>query len=85
MHSTRKSSSPDNGKKSQQNQESTAEEDQSDNFYDENINIKVPSPHEWYPEARKMKREIFFHMGPTNSGKTYEALKALREADTGIY
>lgn len=38
-----------------------------------------------FPLARLLKREIFFHVGPTNSGKTYQALKALKEADTGYY
>jgi ATP-dependent RNA helicase SUPV3L1/SUV3 len=38
-----------------------------------------------FPLARLLKREIFFHVGPTNSGKTYQALKALEEADTGYY
>ncbi|GMT31181.1 hypothetical protein PFISCL1PPCAC_22478, partial [Pristionchus fissidentatus] len=28
-----------------------------------------------YPEARTVQRKIFFHAGPTNSGKTYHALK----------
>ena len=38
-----------------------------------------------FPLARLLKREIFFHVGPTNSGKTYEALKVLENADTGYY
>jgi len=38
-----------------------------------------------FPLARLLKREIFFHVGPTNSGKTYEALQALEKADTGYY
>ena len=38
-----------------------------------------------FPLARLLKREIFFHVGPTNSGKTYEALKLLEEANTGYY
>lgn len=42
-------------------------------------------PHEWYPHARLMKRKIIYHGGPTNSGKTYQALKRLRESDTGIF
>ncbi|KAG2180195.1 hypothetical protein INT43_003984 [Umbelopsis isabellina] len=42
-------------------------------------------PHEWYPEARKMQRNIHLHVGPTNSGKTYSALKRLTEAKSGIY
>ncbi len=43
------------------------------------------SPHEWYPEARKLKRKVVFHAGPTNSGKTYHALQALRGAERGVY
>ena len=46
-------------------------------------------PHEWYPRTRLMKRKIIFHGGPTNSGKTYQALKRLIQADPlkggGIY
>ena len=38
-----------------------------------------------FPLARMLKREIYFHVGPTNSGKTYEALQALEKADTGYY
>jgi len=38
-----------------------------------------------FPLARELKRKIVFHVGPTNSGKTYQALKALKEADTGYY
>jgi len=42
-------------------------------------------PHEWYPEARKMKRKIIFHHGPTNSGKTFSALNDLENSKSGIY
>jgi len=38
-----------------------------------------------FPLARQLKRKIIFHIGPTNSGKTYEALKALKAATTGYY
>ena len=38
-----------------------------------------------FPFARELKREIIFHVGPTNSGKTYEALKSLKNATTGYY
>lgn len=37
----------------------------------------ISKPHEWYPEARKICREIYYHYGPTNSGKTWAALEAL--------
>jgi ATP-dependent RNA helicase SUPV3L1/SUV3 len=36
-------------------------------------------PAEWYPRARQLKRTIHLHVGPTNSGKTYHALKRLQE------
>lgn len=42
-------------------------------------------PHAWYPEARAVKRKVIFHSGPTNSGKTYNALKAFMEASSGVY
>ena len=42
-------------------------------------------PVEWYPATRAVQRKIVLHVGPTNSGKTYHALKRLEEADTGIY
>ena len=35
--------------------------------------------------ARRLNRRIVFHMGPTNSGKTYAALEALTQAQTGTY
>ncbi len=38
-----------------------------------------------FPLARELKRKIVFHVGPTNSGKTYTALKQLEEATTGYY
>lgn len=42
-------------------------------------------PHEWFPATRTMQRTIHLHVGPTNSGKTYNALKALENAKTGLY
>ncbi|KAL2133079.1 hypothetical protein VTI74DRAFT_2947 [Chaetomium olivicolor] len=42
-------------------------------------------PYEWYPATRMMQRTVHVHVGPTNSGKTYNALKALENARTGIY
>ena len=42
-------------------------------------------PHVWYPEARGMERKIIFHSGPTNSGKTYNAMKRFLEAESGVY
>ncbi|KAG8417546.1 RNA helicase [Metarhizium acridum] len=42
-------------------------------------------PHEWFPATRTMQRTIHVHVGPTNSGKTYNALKALENSKTGVY
>lgn len=42
-------------------------------------------PQEWYTSARQMKRRWHLHVGPTNSGKTYNALKRLEETKNGIY
>ena len=40
---------------------------------------------EKFAAARRLSRRILFHMGPTNSGKTYAALQALSAAPTGAY
>ncbi|KAG6550511.1 hypothetical protein Mapa_007879 [Marchantia paleacea] len=45
----------------------------------------MTKPDAWYPFARAMKRKVVYHKGPTNSGKTYKALKRLMEAQSGIY
>ncbi|KAF1945215.1 hypothetical protein EJ02DRAFT_60284 [Clathrospora elynae] len=42
-------------------------------------------PAEWYPATREIPRTIHMHVGPTNSGKTYHALKRLEEVESGIY
>jgi ATP-dependent RNA helicase SUPV3L1/SUV3 len=42
-------------------------------------------PTEWYSSARTTQRQIHLHVGPTNSGKTYNAIKRLEEAGNGYY
>lgn len=42
-------------------------------------------PEKQYPEARNMRRHFIIHIGPTNSGKTYQALQRLKQAYQGIY
>lgn len=42
-------------------------------------------PENQYPEARSMHRHFILHIGPTNSGKTYQALQRLKQAYQGIY
>ncbi|KAI9291678.1 P-loop containing nucleoside triphosphate hydrolase protein [Neoconidiobolus thromboides FSU 785] len=45
----------------------------------------LENPIHWFPQARKMKRKIIMHVGPTNSGKTYKALQRLKTAPRGVY
>ncbi|KAI8566289.1 hypothetical protein RHMOL_Rhmol02G0028700 [Rhododendron molle] len=45
----------------------------------------LTQPHTWYPNARRKNRNVVLHVGPTNSGKTYHALKQLESSPTGVY
>ena len=38
-----------------------------------------------YPRARAMRRHFILHVGPTNSGKTYDAMRRLARASSGVY
>jgi ATP-dependent RNA helicase SUPV3L1/SUV3 len=38
-----------------------------------------------FPLARKMRRKLILHVGPTNSGKTHTALRTLAAARVGAY
>ena len=40
---------------------------------------------DFYPLAREMNRHFVLHIGPTNSGKTYQAIEALKNARNGVY
>ena len=43
------------------------------------------NPQDAYPEARRLDRRFILHIGPTNSGKTYDALRRLKQAESGVY
>lgn len=43
------------------------------------------SPEKEYPLAREMDRKFILHYGPTNSGKTHDAIERLKEAESGVY
>lgn len=46
----------------------------------------VPArPEMEFPEAIAMERHFILHVGPTNSGKTYQALERLKDAERGVY
>ena len=40
---------------------------------------------ELYPLARSLNRKLEFYVGPTNSGKTYNAMEKLKQANSGLY
>lgn len=47
---------------------------------------QLPShPKDEYPRARQMKRKFYLHLGETNTGKTYRAIKKLEQGKNGIY
>ncbi len=47
---------------------------------------RIPADYiDLFPMARSIRRHFVLHLGPTNSGKTHEAMEALREAGSGIY
>ncbi|MCR5136197.1 MAG: helicase [Oscillospiraceae bacterium] len=43
------------------------------------------SPDSYIEEAKKLKRTFVLHVGPTNSGKTYEAIEDLKANRPGTY
>ncbi|GJZ95559.1 DExH-box ATP-dependent RNA helicase DExH18, mitochondrial-like protein [Tanacetum coccineum] len=45
----------------------------------------MTKPETCFPFARAIKRKIVYHCGPTNSGKTYNALQRFMEEKKGIY
>lgn len=47
--------------------------------------LDLRHPHTWFPIARSLQRKIIYHAGPTNSGKTFNALTAMRGAISGVY
>ncbi len=38
-----------------------------------------------FPETLEMKRRFILHIGPTNSGKTFQSLERLKTASCGVY
>lgn len=47
--------------------------------------IHLNHPKDDFPAAREMKRHFVFHIGPTNSGKTYQAVQHLKTSASGFY
>ena len=65
-------------------------EDKFKKFYDRKIKNQImglvqTDPTAEYVETRAMTRQFHLHVGPTNSGKTYEAIQQLKNAQKGVY
>ena len=45
----------------------------------------MPKIIEYYPNARKIHRKFYIHVGGTNTGKTYSSLLALKQCQNGVY
>ena len=43
------------------------------------------NPKDEYEKARSLKRKIVLHLGETNTGKTYQAIERLKQAERGVY
>ncbi len=51
----------------------------------EHIMDDMPDIMDYYPKAKPMHRKFVIHVGATNTGKTYDALQALKTAESGVY
>lgn len=49
------------------------------------IDMVPVRPETEFTQARAMKRHFILHVGPTNCGKTYQALERLKMAENGVY
>jgi len=57
-----------------------------DYIFAEAANQIIPKqPKDEFPNARTLKRHFIIHYGDTNTGKTYNALRALKAAKRGAY
>ena len=49
------------------------------------IDMVPARPETEFQQTRQMNRHFVLHIGPTNCGKTYQALERLRRAESGVY
>ncbi len=53
---------------------------------EEKILTRMPDRYiDFFPRARGIQRHFILHIGPTNSGKTHDALNRYLQAESGIY
>lgn len=60
-------------------------EDRANRLRNEIINLVPANPEKEFPKAQEKNRKFILHIGPTNSGKTYQALERLKKAQNGVY
>lgn len=53
--------------------------------YEKKEEIILANPADEYPDARKIQRHFILNVGATNTGKTYTAIQALKESNSGVY
>ena len=52
----------------------------------EGVMNRIPKRYaDFFPSARKMNRHFVLHIGPTNSGKTFDAMQSLKASENGVY
>ncbi len=49
------------------------------------VDLVPTRPETEFPRALEMQRKFVLHVGPTNCGKTYQALERLKQAQNGVY
>ena len=47
--------------------------------------LKQFSPDDIIQQGKELERRFVLHVGPTNSGKTYDAIQVLKTAERGVY
>lgn len=72
-----------NAAKEMRRQEAIRQKEERIARFTSELNVRNPALD--YPLARNMARHFILNVGDTNTGKTYQALQALKAAETGVY
>lgn len=72
-------------KRQKQIEEKQLERELLENLQQMILENQLDMPELYYPMTRQMKRHFILHIGPTNSGKTHDAIEAMKHAAAGIY
>lgn len=61
------------------------EERRKDTLRQQIVELVPERPEQEFNDILNMQRHFILHIGPTNSGKTYQSLERLKEAECGVY